>query len=368
MNVTIGGMFANQETVKLQVEAFRGAQGPQGPQGERGPQGEQGERGPSGPQGIQGPQGEKGETGAQGPKGDTGATGATGPQGPAGADGAQGAKGDPFTYADFTAEQLAALKGEKGDKGDKGDTGERGPKGEKGDTGATGPQGPQGPQGEPGPAGSIDNLPIASATQLGGVKPAEKTDEMTQAVGVDEAGGLWALPGGGSSDGEIVTLMDVTLEEETASVAQKFTLTDLAQKVKNKLKRLYLYYNLKATSDETITDERDVMLYLGNSGLSKSYVTKLPSGKAPKFGETGNWFYGHYVLMTFISPEKSATIDRQDAVSLSYVIKNAQYGYPTSDVTAFPLPNLKDFDLITFETKGLFGVGSRFVAFAELYE
>ncbi len=48
--------------------------------------------------------------------------------------GDKGDKGDtgaPFTYSDFTAEQLAALKGEKGNKGDKGD------KGEKGDTGAT---------------------------------------------------------------------------------------------------------------------------------------------------------------------------------------------------------------------------------------
>ena len=34
-----------------------------------------------------------------------------------------GPKGDAFTYADFTAEQLAALKGPKGDKGDKGDKG-----------------------------------------------------------------------------------------------------------------------------------------------------------------------------------------------------------------------------------------------------
>ena len=31
--------------------------------------------------------------------------------------GLKGDKGDPFTYSDFTAEQLAALKGEKGDKG-----------------------------------------------------------------------------------------------------------------------------------------------------------------------------------------------------------------------------------------------------------
>lgn len=33
---------------------------------------------------------------------------------------AKGDKGDPFTYDDFTPEQLEALKGEKGDKGDDG--------------------------------------------------------------------------------------------------------------------------------------------------------------------------------------------------------------------------------------------------------
>ena len=49
-----------------------------------------------GPKGQQGEKGDKGDAGAQGPK------------------------GDPFTYADFTAAQLAALKGEKGDKGDTG--------------------------------------------------------------------------------------------------------------------------------------------------------------------------------------------------------------------------------------------------------
>ena len=39
-------------------------------------------------------------------------------------------------------------------------------------------------------------LPIASATQLGGVMPAAKTNEMTQAVGVDDAGGLWTMAWG----------------------------------------------------------------------------------------------------------------------------------------------------------------------------
>ena len=61
--------------------------------GTQGVQGKQGNQGPQGPQGEQGPRGE------QGPKGD---------------------KGDPFTYADFTPEQLEDLKGPKGDKGDDG--------------------------------------------------------------------------------------------------------------------------------------------------------------------------------------------------------------------------------------------------------
>ena len=73
--------------------------------------------------------------GAKGDKGDTGA---------AGIDGAKGDKGDPFTYADFTPEQLAALKGAKGDKGEKGDTGAKGDAGAKGDKGDTGAKGADG--------------------------------------------------------------------------------------------------------------------------------------------------------------------------------------------------------------------------------
>lgn len=46
--------------------------------------------------------------------------------------GTKGDKGDPFTYDDFTPEQLASLKGPKGDTGEKGADG---PKGDKGDPG-----------------------------------------------------------------------------------------------------------------------------------------------------------------------------------------------------------------------------------------
>lgn len=61
--------------------------------------------------------------------------------------GPKGDKGDPFTYADFTPDQLAALKGPKGDQGV---AGPQGPVGPKGDTGVPGQQGPQG---QPGPKG-----------------------------------------------------------------------------------------------------------------------------------------------------------------------------------------------------------------------
>ena len=124
--------------------------GPQGPQGVQGAQGAQGERGPQGIQGVagkQGIQGEQGETGPAGPTGATGPVGATGPKGE------KGEKGDAFTYADFTAEQLAALKGPKGD------TGAQGP------AGSAGAQGPKGEQGETGPVG-VGAAPHAESVRL----------------------------------------------------------------------------------------------------------------------------------------------------------------------------------------------------------
>lgn len=99
----------------------------------------------------------------------SGAQGIQGEQGAQGIQGEQGEKGDPFTYSDFTAEQLAALRGPQGDKGDKGDPMRyedlspaqieslRGPKGDKGDTGATGAAGATGPAGQDGVTPHIDS-------------------------------------------------------------------------------------------------------------------------------------------------------------------------------------------------------------------
>ena len=113
----------------------------------KGPKGDPGPKGDTGATGATGPQGPKGDTGAQGPKGDNGATGATGPKGDKGDTGPQGPKGDkgdPFTYSDFTIEQLQDLRGPRGVQGPKGDPGEQGPQGIPGPRGQTGTRGQDG--------------------------------------------------------------------------------------------------------------------------------------------------------------------------------------------------------------------------------
>ena len=113
-----------------------------------------------------------------------------GPQGP---QGEKGDKGDAFTYADFTAEQLAALKGEKGDTGAIGPQGPRGEQGPKGDTGAVGPKGntgatgPQGQKGEPGPQGPKGDAGATGATGPQGPK-GDKGDTGPAGVGVPNGG------------------------------------------------------------------------------------------------------------------------------------------------------------------------------------
>lgn len=158
-------------------------QGAKGDTGETGPQGPKGDTGEIGPQG---PKGDTGATGPQGPKGDTGATGPQGAKGETGATGAKGdrgEKGDAFTYADFTAEQLAALKGEKGD------TGETGPQGPKGDTGETGPQGPKGDTGATGPQGETgpNSVSITTATDITGILKGDGAKVASAVAGSDYA-------------------------------------------------------------------------------------------------------------------------------------------------------------------------------------
>lgn len=94
----------------------------------------------------------------------------------------KGDKGDPFTFEDFTEEQLESLKGPKGNKGEPGEqgpSGPQGPKGEKGEDGADGPMGQQGPKGDPGDDGK-DGLSAYEQAVQGGYEGTE--EEFEQAL------------------------------------------------------------------------------------------------------------------------------------------------------------------------------------------
>lgn len=94
--------------------------------GEKGDKGDKGDTGDTGPQGIQGIQGLPGKDGKNG------IDGLDGKPGIDGIDGADGPKGEPFTYNDFTQEQLDKLKGEQGIAGPQGPVGPIGPRGPEG--------------------------------------------------------------------------------------------------------------------------------------------------------------------------------------------------------------------------------------------
>ena len=149
----------------------------------------------------------RGETGPQGPQGEQGPTGATGPQGPKGDTGATGADGkSAYQYAqeggytgtetEFAAKIAEELPNKLPNPNALTFTGAV--------TGSYDGSEPLSVEIPSGSSGSAYELPVASATQLGGVMPVAKTDEMTQAVGVDAEGGLWALPVGGSMKMELL--------------------------------------------------------------------------------------------------------------------------------------------------------------------
>lgn len=75
-------------------------------------------------------------------------------------------------------------------------------------------------------SGGSYTLPIATPTQLGGVKPVAKTDEMTQEVGVDEAGGLFTREG-------------VGIDEETLNQINKNT-EDISKLSDEKANKTYV--------------------------------------------------------------------------------------------------------------------------------
>ena len=96
--------------------------------------------------------------------------------GPKGDKGDKGDTGDPFTYSDFTDEQLAGLKGPKGDKGDKGDSFTYSDFTDEQLEALQGPKGDKGEKGDKGDKGDIGETPVLSIGTVTTVDPTEQAD------------------------------------------------------------------------------------------------------------------------------------------------------------------------------------------------
>lgn len=139
--------------------------------------------------------------------------------------GPKGDKGDPFTYEDFTPEQLESLRGPEGPIGPEGKEGKQGPIGE---TGPQGEQGIQGPKGEVGPTGPAGR----DTVWLGSEEPAEeynvwidpngtKADQLATMEDLEKAGGSFLITL--SLDGENL-VADKQEDEISEAVAANKTL------------------------------------------------------------------------------------------------------------------------------------------------
>ena len=263
----------------------------------------------------------------------------------AGAGALKGEKGDPFTYDDFTPEQLLALKGEngidgksayqlavekgfvgteaewvaslKGETGPIGPQGEIGPQGLKGETGATGPQGIQGPKG--------DNYQITDADYAaiaGMVSVPSKTSELT-------------------NDSNFIT--EVKLNGE--SVVNENGSIDLQ------------LGNLDTTLGETITCNQAIGgISAGTTFTEDTTIADIIRAllKVPVIETDGAIYYGlSRDIPTSIEGLTPVTIDRDTLLSSGYTYKNIN----TDDqrvILAIP----KSFGIVCYQISvSGFGIG-----------
>lgn len=216
--------------------------------------------------------------------------GPRGPQGLPGPQGIPGEKGDPFTYADFTPEQLAALKGPKGDTGEPGKDGKDG----KAFTYSNFTEaqlaaliGPQGVQGKVGPDGFSPRIQVVDHSGGHTVNVYNK-DGMTS----------FEVPDGGAGPAGTSPTVQVT----EISGGHRVTITD-------------------ASGDHTFTvlDGKD-----GQGGGGGGDGTPGKDGVSPTVSVT-NITGGHRVTIKDVNGQK--TFDVMDG-------QNGQPGQPGQDGTS----------------------------------
>ena len=225
-----------------------------------------------------------------------------------GVQGPPGPKGDPFTYEDFTQEQLAGLTGPQGIQGPKGETGPRGPQGEAG---------ADGPKGDPG-----KDYVLTDADKQEVVNMVLNTGELAQ-IQKDIADLKYAPIDITSFSGNLTKAKGDTVQERNLSwtlnkdpVSQTFNGEALAVTVRSKsLTGLSITSNTKFVL--AVTDER------GNTDEAASYI----------------YFYNklYYGVV-----DDGATTNADSIKKMSYKVQNSKVmsfdAKPNSQRIIFALP------------------------------
>ena len=250
----------------------------------------------------------------------------------AGAGALKGEKGDPFTYDDFTPEQLLALKGETGksayqlavEKGFIGTEaewitslkGEIGPIGPQGIQGEVGPVGPQGIQGEIGPQGIQGEVgPVGPQGIQGKIGPQGPKGDSYQITETDYA-----------AIAEMVTVPSKTSELTNDS---NF-ITDVklnGESVINENGSINLQLgSLDTTLGETITCNQAIGgISAGTTFTENTTIADIIRAllKVPVIETDGAIYYGlSRDIPTSIEGLTPVTIDRDTLLSSGYTYKN----------------------------------------------
>ncbi|MGE7545071.1 tail fiber protein [Sporosarcina newyorkensis] len=234
-----------------------------------------------------------------------------GPRGERGEKGLQGEKGDPFTYDDFTDEQLANLKGDKGD---------------------TGPKGEQGEQGLPGEMQDLTPLEtqitnheelIASPTVLGHVK----------------VGKNLSITPDGTLDAEDVTVPDATISRKgivqlnntftSASTTQAATANTVKQ-INDKLVGRDLVLGMNASVTGNTNRDKIAIGTNASAGASSSVNSSIAIG-LDAVSDNSGVSLGHRAkttqYATAIGPQTEASGDYSVAIGMQVKSLNKNEGY-----------------------------------------
>lgn len=174
-------------------------------------------------------------------------------------------------------------------------------------------------------------LPVANAETLGGVKPENKTDDMTIPVGVDNDGRLWVAQTGGQG-GENVTAEQVYFNSDLTMTYQfgKYTPVDGSVVVPANGKNLQeLFLDAYSEDKDPTTTQPSISI---TSSTAKAY--EAGTNVVPKYSGTFNSGAYTYDSSTGVTVQKWAAknnvtaeeVDKQSGEFASYqVVDGANY-------------------------------------------